>query len=52
MYDKFVCAEVISLDDFKSCGGMAAARDKGLVRTEGKNYKVADGDVVLVKFGK
>jgi hypothetical protein len=52
MYDKFVCAEVISLEEFKACGGMAPAREKGLVRTEGKNYKVRDGDIVLIKFGK
>jgi hypothetical protein len=52
MYDKFVCADVISLDEFKAAGGMAPAREKGLVRTEGKNYKVKDGEIVLVKFGK
>jgi GTP-binding protein YchF len=52
MYDKFICAEVISLDQFKACGGLTHAREKGLVRTEGKNYKVEDGDIVLVKFGK
>ena len=52
MYDKFVCAEVISLEEFKACGGMGPAREKGLVRTEGKNYIVRDGDIVLIKFGK
>jgi GTP-binding protein YchF len=52
MGERFVCAEVISLDEFKAAGGMAPAREKGLVRTEGKNYVVRDGDVVLVKFGK
>ena len=52
MYDKFVCAEVMSLDEFKQAGNMAHAREKGLVRTEGKNYKVKDGEIVLVKFGK
>ncbi|HVP58033.1 MAG TPA: redox-regulated ATPase YchF [bacterium] len=52
MSEKFVCAEVISLDEFRAAGGMAPAREKGLVRTEGKNYVVRDGDIVLVKFGK
>jgi GTP-binding protein YchF len=52
MRDKFICAEVVSYDDFTSCGGLAGAKHKGLVRTEGKDYEVIDGDVVLVKFGK
>ena len=52
MYDKFVCADVISLDEFKAAGGMAHAREKGLVRTEGKTYKVQDGDILQIKFGK
>jgi hypothetical protein len=52
MYDKFICAEVISLEEFKTSGGFAHAREKGLVRTEGKNYKVMDGDIVQIKFGK
>jgi hypothetical protein len=52
MYDKFVCAEVISLEDLRASGGMAQAREKGLVRTEGRNYMVRDGDIVQVKFGK
>jgi GTP-binding protein YchF len=36
MYDKFVCADVIPLDEFKAAGGMAPAREKGLVRTEAR----------------
>ena len=52
MRDRFICAEVVSYGDFISCGGMADVREKGLVRTEGKEYKVEDGDVVLIKFGK
>jgi GTP-binding protein YchF len=52
MFEKFICAEVISLDEFKTSGGMAHAREKGLLRTEGKNYKVMDGDIVQIKFGK
>jgi hypothetical protein len=52
MRDKFICADVIPFEEFVSCGGMAAAREKGLVRTEGKDYIVRDGDIVLIKFGK
>jgi len=52
MRDKFICAEVISFEEFIACGGMSEAREKGLVRTEGKNYMVSDGDIVLVKFGR
>lgn len=52
MAEKFVCAEVISLQEFRASGGMAHAREKGLVRTEGRDYKVMDGDIMLVKFGK
>jgi GTP-binding protein YchF len=52
MRDKFVCAEVISFDEFMACGGMAEARERGLVRTEGKDYTVGDADIVLVKFGR
>jgi GTP-binding protein YchF len=52
MRDNFVCAEVISFDDFMASGGMAEAREQGLVRTEGKNYTVRDADIILVKFGR
>ncbi len=52
MRDKFVCAEVVSYTDFISAGGLTAARDKGVVRTEGKHYIVRDGDIVLIRFGK
>jgi GTP-binding protein YchF len=52
MRDKFIRAEVVSFADFIGCGGMACAREKGLVRTEGKHYIVRDGDIVLVRFGK
>jgi GTP-binding protein YchF len=52
MRDKFVCAEVVSYVDFVASGGLTAAKDKGLVRTEGKHYIVKDGDVVLIRFGK
>jgi ribosome-binding ATPase YchF (GTP1/OBG family) len=52
MRDKFICAEIVSYGDLTSCGGLLEARHKGLVRTEGKDYIVSDGDVVLIKFGK
>ena len=46
----FIKADVISYDDLVACGSMSAARDKGLVRSEGKEYVMQDGDVVLFKF--
>ena len=44
--DKFIRAEVINWKDLLDCGSYAVARSKGLVRTEGKEYIVKDGDVV------
>lgn len=46
----FIRAEVINYDDFISCGSMAAAKDKGLVRLEGKSYEVKDGDMIYFRF--
>ncbi len=46
----FIRAEVVSFDDFIKCGSMAASKEKGLVRLEGKNYVVQDGDIVLFRF--
>jgi ribosome-binding ATPase YchF (GTP1/OBG family) len=46
----FIKAETVSYDDLMASGSMAAAREKGLVRQEGKDYVVADGDVILFKF--
>ncbi len=46
----FIRAEVVSFDDLSSCGSIAAAKEKGLVRSEGKDYVVKDGDVVLFRF--
>lgn len=46
----FIKAEVISYDNFISCGNMAAARDKGLIRLEGKKYEVRDGDIINFRF--
>ncbi|MDE1965841.1 MAG: redox-regulated ATPase YchF [Patescibacteria group bacterium] len=45
--DKFIRAEVIAAESLLSAGSYAAAREKGLVRTEGKEYVVADGDVMV-----
>jgi ribosome-binding ATPase YchF (GTP1/OBG family) len=44
--DKFIRAEVVHCDDLLSAGSYAAARERGLVRTEGKEYVVKDGDVI------
>ena len=46
----FIRAEVIAFDDLKACGTMAAAREKGLIRSEGKEYVMQDGDIVLFRF--
>lgn len=46
----FIRAEVVAYDDLMSCGSMAAAKEKGLVRSEGKEYVMQDGDVVLFRF--
>ena len=46
----FIRAEVISYDDLIACGSMTAAKEKGLVRSEGKEYVMKDGDVVLFRF--
>lgn len=46
----FIRAEVISYSDLMACGTMAAAREKGLIRSEGKEYVVQDGDIILFRF--
>ena len=46
----FIRAEVIAFDDLKTCGSMAAAKAKGLVRSEGKEYVMKDGDIVNFLF--
>ena len=46
----FIRAEIVAFSDLKACGSMAAAREKGLVRSEGKEYVMRDGDVTLVRF--
>ena len=47
--DAFVRAEVVAWDDLVEAGGYAAARDRGKLRTEGRTYTVADGDVLTIK---
>lgn len=46
----FIRAEVVSFDNLMSCGSLAAAREKGLVRSEGKDYVMQDGDIVHFLF--
>ena len=46
----FIRAEVVSFDDLMACGNMAGAKEKGLVRSEGKDYVMKDGDIVLFRF--
>jgi GTP-binding protein YchF len=46
----FIRAEVVSYEELVACGSFAAAREKGLVRSEGKEYVFQDGDVVLFRF--
>ena len=45
----FIRAEVVSFDDLMACQSMSAAKEKGLVRSEGKEYVMKDGDVVLFR---
>jgi ribosome-binding ATPase YchF (GTP1/OBG family) len=45
----FVRAEVVAWDDLIEAGGYSPARDRGRLRTEGRNYVVADGDVLTIK---
>lgn len=46
----FIRAEVVSYDDLINCGSMSIAKEKGLVRSEGKEYIMKDGDIVLFRF--
>ena len=48
-YEKFIRADVVSFDDLVACGSNAEARAKGKLSTEGKEYVVQDGDVVVFK---
>lgn len=46
----FIRAEIVSYDNLVECGSFNAAKEKGLVRSEGKDYVIQDGDVVLFRF--
>ena len=46
----FIRAEVVPYQELIACGSMAAAKEKGLVRSEGKDYVMQDGDIVLFRF--
>ena len=46
----FIRAEIVSYDDLMECGTYANAKEKGLVRLEGKEYVVQDGDIILFRF--
>ena len=46
----FIRAEVISYDDLETCGNLAEARRRGLLRTEGKSYVIHDGDIITFLF--
>lgn len=46
----FIRAEIVAFADLVACGNMTAAKEKGLVRLEGKEYVMQDGDIVLFRF--
>jgi len=46
----FIRAEIVAFEDLKACGSMAAAKEKGLFRLEGKEYVMNDGDVTMFRF--
>ena len=46
----FIRAEVVSFDDYIACKGEQGAKEAGKWRSEGKDYEVQDGDVVLFRF--
>jgi ribosome-binding ATPase YchF (GTP1/OBG family) len=46
----FIRAETISYEDLIECGSEATAKSKGLLRSEGKEYIVQEGDVILFRF--
>ncbi|MFC1637483.1 redox-regulated ATPase YchF [Candidatus Margulisiibacteriota bacterium] len=46
----FIAADAVHFQDLAACGAYAKAREKGVLHTEGKNYVVQDGDLLLVKF--
>ena len=46
----FIRAETINFDEMMACGSVAAAKEKGLLRSEGKDYVVKDGDMIYFRF--
>jgi len=46
----FIRAEVVHYDDFINAGSIQAAKEKGLLHSEGKDYQIKDGDIVLFRF--
>jgi GTP-binding protein YchF len=46
----FIRAEVVDFATFSACGSMAAVREKGLLRSEGRDYVIKDGDVLVIRF--
>jgi len=46
----FIRAETVAYTDLIDCGSMVKAKEKGLVRSEGKEYEVKDGDIILFRF--
>ncbi|MCL2368475.1 MAG: DUF933 domain-containing protein, partial [Oscillospiraceae bacterium] len=46
----FIRAEVVAFDELEAAGDMVTARSRGVVRSEGKDYEMQDGDVVLFRF--
>jgi ribosome-binding ATPase YchF (GTP1/OBG family) len=50
IFTKFIRAEVVAYDDLVACGNYAEAKAKGVLRTEGKEYIVKDGDVIEFKI--
>ncbi len=46
----FIRAEIVSFDELMECGSMNVAKERGLVRSEGKEYVIRDGDIVLFRF--
>jgi hypothetical protein len=50
MQQGFIRAEVIAWDELVASGGYQPARERGILRLEGRDYPLADGEVMLVKF--
>lgn len=46
----FIRAEIVSYNDYIACGGDKGARDRGLMRSEGKDYIMQEDDIVLFRF--